>query len=176
MWNWNPQELGIIAVRSGIVYAILLIGIRLTGKRQIGQLTPFDLVVLLLISNAVQNAMTGPDTSVTGGIVAATTLFVLNKIVSSTRSRFLRFERFVEGAPTVLIDHGAIREANLAREGMTRDDLMQCLREHEVSDPATVELAMLEVDGTVSVIRHHPEGQMVRTRRRLSRHAQRPNN
>ena len=87
MFMWDPSALLGIALRAAIVYVLLLVGIRLAGKREIGQLTPFDLVVLLLISNAVQNAMTGPDTSVTGGAAAAATLLLLNAGVAILRQR-----------------------------------------------------------------------------------------
>src|SRR3954463_16073566 len=99
MWNLTLQGMGEIALRTAIVYVLLLVLIRLAGKREIGQLTPFDLVVLLLISNAVQNAMTGPDTSVTGGAVAAVTLIVINACVARLRQRSMKFQRFVEGVP-----------------------------------------------------------------------------
>ena len=91
MLNWHWPTLVEVALRTTIVYVVLLAGIRLAGKREIGQLTPFDLVVLLLISNAVQNAMTGPDTSVTGGVVAAVTLLLANFVVAQWRMRSARF-------------------------------------------------------------------------------------
>lgn len=157
MLNWHLPTLLEIAGRTIIVYGVLLAGIRLAGKREIGQLTPFDLVVLLLISNAVQNAMTGPDTSVTGGVVAAATLLVANAGVARLRQRSRHFQRWVEGIPIVLVAHGEIQVRNLLREHMTLEELMAALREHEVRDVRHVELAMLEVDGTVSVIRRDPE-------------------
>ena len=173
MFTWAPSALLGIAVRAAIVYALLLVGIRLAGKREIGQLTPFDLVVLLLISNAVQNAMTGPDTSVTGGAVAAATLLLLNAGVAILRQRSWRVQRFVEGIPLPLISHGEILVANLAREHLTRDELLAALREHEVADPQQVALAMLEVDGSISVIRVDPDDprHYRKTRRRLARRA-----
>lgn len=172
MWQLDPKVLLEIAARAAMVYAILLVGIRLTGKREVGQLTPFDLVLLLLISNAVQNAMTGPDTTVTGGLVAAATLLSLNYAVALVRMRFAPFRRFVEGVPVVLVSHGDVHHRNLARERMTPEELAAALREHDVADIDEVELAMLEVDGTVSVIRRETTtpGRFVRSRKRLVHH------
>jgi uncharacterized membrane protein YcaP (DUF421 family) len=175
MWNLHPLTLLEIGVRTVIVYAVLLTGVRLTGKRQIGQLTPFDLVVLLLISNAVQNAMTGPDTSVTGGVVAACTLLALNLIISLVRLRSDRFRRFVEGVPLPLVVHGQIQFRNLKHEQMATDELMATLREHEAQSVDQVELAMLEIDGTVSVIRRDtmdPQ-RLTHSRKRLTHHHRR---
>ena len=142
-----------IALRTGIVYLALLLGLRLTGKRQIGQMTPFDFLLLLLLANAVQNAMTGPDTSLAGGLVAAATLFAANVVVAWIARRNRRVERIVEGTPTLLIRRGQILTANCQREGITRDDLLRALREHGVSTVEEVRTAILEVDGTVSVLR-----------------------
>jgi uncharacterized membrane protein YcaP (DUF421 family) len=142
-----------IAFRTGVVYLALLLGLRLTGKRQAGQMTPFDFLLLLLLANAVQNAMTGPDTTLAGGMVAAGTLFVLNIIVAWSVRRSARAEQFVEGTPTILIRHGQIITVNLTKEGITRDDLLRTLREHGIETVEEVRSAILEIDGTVSVIK-----------------------
>jgi uncharacterized membrane protein YcaP (DUF421 family) len=142
-----------IAYRTGFVYLALLLGLRLTGKRQVGQLTPFDFLLLLLLANAVQNAMTGPDTSLAGGLVAAGTLILLNMIVAWTARRSSRAEQAIEGSPTILIRHGQILNQNLAREGISREDLLRSLREHGVETVEEVRSGILEVDGTVSVIK-----------------------
>ena len=142
-----------IAFRTGFVYLALLLGLRLTGKRQVGQMTPFDFLLLLLLANAVQNAMTGPDTSLPGGLIAASTLFVLNGIVAWSVRRSARAEQVIEGSPTILIRKGQIINVNLAREGITRDDLQRTLREHGVDTVEEVRSAILEIDGTVSVIK-----------------------
>ncbi len=167
-----------IAARTAIVYVALLVGVRLAGKREIGQLTPFDLVVLLLISNAVQNAMTGPDTSLTGGIVSAATLLLINSAIAQARLYSAPFRRFVEGIPIVLVNHGEIQFRNLRKEKMTIEELEAVLREHEAKSVDQVELAMLEVDGSVSVIRKQSEGssgRLVHSRRPLTHHSKRPN-
>jgi uncharacterized membrane protein YcaP (DUF421 family) len=172
LFNFHVPTLLEISARTLIVYGVLLAGVRLAGKREIGQITPFDLVVLLLISNAVQNAMTGPDTSVTGGIAAAGTLLLVNAVVARLRMRWTAFGRFVEGIPVVLVAHGEVQYRSLAREHMTLDEMTAALRQHEVSDVKVVELAMLEVDGTISVLRRDPQHptRVIHTRKRLVHH------
>ena len=153
MWNFSLQLLEII-LRVVIIYGVVLIGLRLTGKREVGQMTPFDLVLLLLISNAVQNAMTGPDTSVTGGLVAALTLLLLNALVSRLgwKSRSLR--RLIAGSPTLLIYKGNMIRDHLLRERITPEELQQALREHGVATVADVYMATLEIDGAISVLKN----------------------
>jgi uncharacterized membrane protein YcaP (DUF421 family) len=152
MWIFNRALLE-IALRAAIIYVFVLIGIRLTGKREVGQMTTFDLVLLLLIANAVQNAMTGPDTSVTGGMVAAGALLAANAIVTRLVWRYRGFRRLVGGTPTLLIHNGTVLAANLARERVTSEELHQALREHGILSPADVALAVLEVDGAISILR-----------------------
>ena len=152
MWVFNQTLLEIL-LRTAIIYFVVLIGIRIAGKREVGQMTPFDLVLLLLIANAVQNAMTGPDTSVTGGLVAALTLLVLNGIVTATVHGNRRLRRWVQGSPTLLIHSGHIQHVNMEREHLTSDELFQALREHGISTVEEVHLAVLEVDGSISVLK-----------------------
>ena len=142
-----------IVARTTTIYLTLLVGLRLTGKRQVGQLTPFDLLLLLLLANSVQNAMVGPDTTLYGGLIAAATLFVANAVVARLTRESKAMTRIVEGTPTFLIRHGKILEGNLAREGVTEADLLRALREHGVAEVAHVRSAVLEVDGTVSVLK-----------------------
>lgn len=163
-------------LRTLIVYFVLLLGVRFSGKREIGQMTPFDLVVLLLISNSVQNSMIGEDTSLWGGIIAAITLLVANYALARISYRMPVLRRFVDGMPIVLVAHGQISHRNLRREGITFDELMGALREHECSGIEQVELATLEIDGDISVIRKGIDDQtrIHHTRKRLVRHAKRP--
>lgn len=142
-----------IVVRTAVIYLVLLVGLRLTGKRQVGQFTPFDLLLLLLLSNAVQNAMVGPDTSVAGGLIAAGTLFAANGIVAAVVRRNRRAARVVEGTPTLLIRHGQVIQVNLDSEGISEEDLRRALREHGVDDVKLVRAGILEVDGSISVLR-----------------------
>ncbi len=153
MWNFSESLIEIV-LRTAIVYFVILIGIRLSGKREVGQMTPFDLALLLLISNAVQNAMTGPDTSVTGGVVAAVTLLVANGVMTRLVWRNRKVRKLIEGTPTLLIRHGKIIEEHLAKEKVTVDALTQALREHGVASVADVSVAVLEIDGSISVLKN----------------------
>jgi uncharacterized membrane protein YcaP (DUF421 family) len=141
-----------IIVRTAAVYGVVLIGLRLSGKREIGQMTVFDLVVLLLIANAVQNAMVGPDTSLTGGVLAAAVLLVLNVVVARLRLRWPRLRRLVEGSPTLLVLHGELIPDHLRREGVDQETLEAALREHGVANLSDVEMVVLEIDGSISVV------------------------
>src|SRR6266542_2990490 len=112
-----------IVARTGVVYLLVLLGVRLTGKREVGQMTPFDLTLLLLLSNSVQNAMTGPDTSLLGGAVAAGTLLVLNYGVAGVSGSNRHLRRLIEGQPTLLVHDGKIIDAHMARERVSMDEL-----------------------------------------------------
>ncbi len=152
MFNWDLAALLQIVLRTAIVYTFLILGLRLTGKRELGQLNPLDLVLILVISNAVQNAMTGPDTSVTGGMAAAITLLIINQILSYFRGHNDKADRFLEGSPTLLVHDGKIIAAHLAKEHLAEDDVEQALREHGVDKISDCQSAVLEVDGSISVI------------------------
>jgi len=141
-----------ILVRTILVYLVILVGLRLAGKREIGQMTVFDLVVLLLIANAVQNAMVGPDTSLIGGLLAAVALLVLNALISLLRLRFPRLRRIVEGTPTILVLHGEAILQHLRHEGIDEETLQASLREHGIENVSDVEMAVLEIDGSISVV------------------------
>jgi uncharacterized membrane protein YcaP (DUF421 family) len=143
-----------IALRTGVVYLLVLVGIRLSGKREVGQMTPFDLVLLLLLSNSVQNAMTGPDTSLAGGAVAATTLLILNYLVAEVSGGNRRFRKFVQGQPSLLVHDGQVIEAHMAKEHVSMDELERSLREHGLSTYKDAALAVLEVDGSISVLKY----------------------
>jgi len=162
MWSINTNAIE-IAVRTTISYLAVLLGLRLAGKREIGQMTVFDLVVLLLIANAVQNAMVGPDTSLTGGLLAAAVLLVLNAVLAALRLRWPRLRQLVEGTPTLLVLHGRTIPSHLRREGIDQETLEAALREHGVADLSQVEMAVLEIDGTISVV---PEGDGMRRGKR----------
>ena len=152
MFNLDLTSALEIALRTLAVYLAILVGLRLAGKREIGQMTVFDLVVLLLIANAVQNAMVGPDTSLVGGILAAMVLLVVNAIVASLRLRWPRLRRWVEGTPTLLVLHGEVIPEHMRREGIDEESLLTALREHGVAEISGVEMAVLEIDGSISVV------------------------
>jgi uncharacterized membrane protein YcaP (DUF421 family) len=143
-----------IALRTAAIYAVVLLGVRLSGKREVGQMTPFDLTLLLLISNSVQNAMTGPDTSLLGGVIAASTLLVMNYLVADLSGVNRRFRKIVEGQPSLLIHDGQIIAKNMTKERVSQDELDRALREHGISSPHDVALAVLEVDGSISCLKY----------------------
>jgi len=141
-----------IILRTAAVYAVVLVGLRLSGKREIGQITVFDLVVLLLLANAVQNAMVGPDTSLAGGLVAALVLLALNAVVVRASLRWPQFRRALEGHPTILVLHGRPIRSHLRSEGVDEETLERTIREHGIEHLHDVEIAVLEVDGSISVV------------------------
>jgi uncharacterized membrane protein YcaP (DUF421 family) len=143
-----------IVGRTVVIYAVVLIGVRLSGKREVGQMTPFDLTLLLLLSNSVQNAMTGPDTSLVGGVAAACTLLILNYFVADVSGVNRRFRRFIQGEPTMLIHDGEVIEAHMAKEHVSMDELERAMREHGLSDYHQVAIAVLEVDGSISFLKY----------------------
>ena len=154
-----------IAYRSAIVYVAIVLGMRLTGTRQLGQMTPFDLVLILLIANAVQNAMVGSDVSVLGGIVAAVTLLVMNRVIALATDRLPIFRRAVEGVPILLLNDGYLIEEHIERAGLSDDLVLQSIREHGFANASEVKMAVLEIDGTISIV---PAGSAtVRTRHRV---------
>ena len=143
-----------IFLRTGVIYIVVLTGVRLSGKREVGQMTPFDLTLLLLISNAVQNAMTGPDTSLLGGVVAAATLLVLNYLVAEVSGGNRRFRKFVQGQPSLLVHDGEVIGSHMAKEHVSMDELQRALREHGIATTKDVALAVLEVDGSISCLKY----------------------
>lgn len=152
MFNITLSTLLGILLRTTLVYLVILVGLRLSGKREIGQMTVFDLVVLLLISNAVQNAMVGTDTSLTGGILAAVVLLVLNGLIAHLRLHSPLLRRMVEGTPTLLVLHGEMISLHMRKEGIDEESLLAALREHGVTEISAVEMAVLEIDGSISVV------------------------
>ena len=139
-------------VRSAVVYLFLLAGFRLAGKRQLGTMTAFDLVVLLVISNVVQNALIGNDNSLGGGLLGATVILGLNAIVAWVTFRYKRVERVVEHTPTVLVKHGRILRENLRRERLSLPELRAALRREGIASVRNVHYVLLEEDGHLSVI------------------------
>ena len=162
---WLPKvPLLHLIIRTTLIYLAVLLGLRLFGKREVGQFTLFDLAVVMLVGNAVQPAITGPDTSVTGGLVITVTLFLLNRLVNylTVSNRFVR--DIVEGHPTVVARGGHWLRRALAQEGLSPEDCLPALRDHGVENVDGVDLAVLEVDGTLSVV---PKGQGLRRGNRV---------
>jgi uncharacterized membrane protein YcaP (DUF421 family) len=143
-----------ITLRTLVVYVVVLAGVRLSGKREVGQMTPFDLTLLLLISNAVQNAMTGPDTSLAGGVVAASTLLLMNYLIAEVSGGNRRFRKFVQGQPSLLVHDGQVIASHMAREHVSLDQLQTAMREHGIGTMHEVALAVLEVDGSISFLKY----------------------
>jgi uncharacterized membrane protein YcaP (DUF421 family) len=130
-------------------------------------MTPFDLTLLLLLSNSVQNAMTGPDTSLVGGITAALVLLVLNYFLAEVSGFNRKFRRWVQGSPTLLIHNGELVTAHCAKEHVSADEVQRALREHGVSSTKEVALAVLEVDGSISVLKYDDVPDHLKPHRRL---------
>ena len=141
-------------VRGAIVYTFLLVLLRLTGKRQAGQLAPFDLVMLLVLSNAVQNSMNAGDNSLIGGLISAVTLVGLNYVVGFATFSSRKVERLVEGKPEILIHNGSVDHAVMRRAQLTDHDLDAALRQAGCVGHHEVRLATLENNGAISVIAH----------------------
>ena len=155
-----------IALRTGVVYLLVLVGVRLTGKREVGQMTPFDLTLLLLLSNSVQNAMTGPDTSLMGGAVAAIVLLTLNFLVAELSGVNRGFRRMVQGSPSLIIHDGELIQDHMKRERLTVDEVMRSLREHGIGSISEVAVGVLEVDGSLSLVKKDELPDTVRARHR----------
>ena len=151
---WFPARFVLVEIvaRSAIVYVFLLILLRFTGKRQVGQLAPFDLVLLLVLSNSVQNAMNGGDNSVVGGLVSATTLVALNSVVAVVTSRSKKAEALIEGHPLVLIHNGKLYDAMMERANITHHELNSALRQAGCGCVEDVRYAVLENNGAISVV------------------------
>ncbi len=144
--------LGLIALKSIAVYLFIILAIRIFGKKELSQLSIVDLVFILLISNSVQNAMVGDNTTLQGGLVAATGLFVANTILKFAFRKFPRFSVIAQGDKIILIHEGIVQQENLKSSSITREELEQAIREHGVKDVREVDLAILEVDGNISVL------------------------
>ncbi len=135
-----------------VIYLFIVIAIRLFGKKELAQLSVVDMVFILLISNAVQNAMVGPDSTLMGGLVAASTLFIMNFIFKYLQFRFPKFGKVVDGDAIMLIYKGKVIDEHLRKAQITVDELLQAVREHGVPSVTEVDLAILEVDGNISVL------------------------
>lgn len=148
-----------------VIYLFIVIAIRLFGKKELAQLSVVDMVFILLISNAVQNAMVGSDSTLSGGLVAATTLFVVNYVLKYLQYKFPKFGKIVEGDATMLIYKGKILQSHLKMAKITEDELMQAVREHGVASVKEVDLAIMEVDGNISVLSNSYQKKTVKRRK-----------
>jgi uncharacterized membrane protein YcaP (DUF421 family) len=165
MWH-NMFVLGLPVaekvLRPVIIYAFLIVGLRLAGKRELAQLNPFDLVVLLTLSNTVQNAIIGEDNSVIGGIIGATTLLFVNYVLVRFLSRHEKLERFVEGEPRVLIEDGRIKEDCLQKEAISVGELETAAHKQGFASLEEVDRAVLDPSGFVAFFGRKPNPDMAR--------------
>lgn len=141
-----------IVISSLAVYLFMIFAIRLFGKKELSQLSVIDLVFILLISNSVQNAMVGSNTTLWGGLVAATALFVINFVMKQAIYRFPSMSKFIQGEAIMLVYNGNIKIDNMHRTRITHEELMEAVREHGVNSISDVDLAILEVDGNISIL------------------------
>lgn len=154
-----------IALSSLAVYVFIIAAIRLFGKKELAQLSIIDLVFILLISNAVQNAMVGSDSSLAGGLVAASTLFIANFMLKYLLYLFPALNTMVQGAEILLIYKGQLNEPNMNRARITREEILEAVREHGVSEIREVDLAVLETDGNISIISNEYKHRTIRKRK-----------
>jgi len=141
-----------LIIRSSAVYFFMMIALRLTGKKQLSQLNTTDVILILLISNAVQNAMVGNNTSLIGGIIAASVLFIINFILRKLMYKYKKLNEFLQEKPEILIHNGTLDFKILSKLNITSDELREAMREHGVEYFKDVKLAMLEIDGNISII------------------------
>ena len=156
-----------LVLRALAIYIALLVALRIFGKREVGQFTLYDLVFILLVANALQPAITGPDTSVTGGVILIIALVGANFVVGRL-DRMPRFHQFFAAGPAVIIKDGKYVTQVMDREGVTQDECEMAIREHGMADLKEVQLGVLESDGTISIV---PAGVvMQRTKHRIRYH------
>ena len=141
-----------IVVRSASVYIFMIIALRLFGKKELSQLNTADVILILLISNSVQNAMVGSNSSLTGGIIAASVLFLINFILKKLIFKYKKISDFMLEKPEILIHNGALDFKSLSKLSISHDELKEAMREHGVEHFKDVKLAMLEIDGNISII------------------------
>ena len=151
MWDLGVHPLELVA-RTAIIYVLFFAALRLSGKREIGQFTLFDLAMVLLVANALQPAMTGADQSVPGGAIILATIFVLNRLVSEARSRVPFVRRVLEFKPTTIGRDGKWLKAEFGRQGIDSGDADSALRQHGLEHVEQMKLATLEEDGSISIV------------------------
>lgn len=164
MWQLGVPPLELV-VRSVFVYVIFFGALRLFGKREVAQFTPWDLALVLLAANALQPAITGPDASIPGALIIVATLFLLNRGVAMARRRFPVVRRLLEPSATVIGRDGHWLPQALSREDLDDEDLEAALREHGLSSVSELKLATLEEDGTISVVSRDGQIRMPARRR-----------
>jgi uncharacterized membrane protein YcaP (DUF421 family) len=149
-----PDAHGIflIIAKTVVIYLFLIAGLRLLGKRELGQMTIYDLVMIVVLGNAVQNAMINNDNTLCGGLISATTLLLLNRLFNMVIVHWKKAEQVMVGEPVLILKDGKLIDKAMKHEGVTRDQIMEALREHGFDRPDQASMAVLEVDGTISVL------------------------
>jgi len=150
----HPDVFGALAIaaKTAIIYMFLVIGLRLLGKRELGQMTIYDLVLIVVLANSVQNAMVGPDTTLFGGLIAATTLLIMNRLFTALLVSHPRLEREMVGEPVLVVRDGHFLWDQMNQAGLTPELVLAAMREHGIGRLEDVRMAVLEVDGTISVV------------------------
>ncbi|MDP5200415.1 DUF421 domain-containing protein [Flavobacterium sp. DG2-3] len=141
-----------IVLRSIAVYFFMTIALRIFGKKELSQLNTADVILILLISNSVQNAMVGPDTSLIGGLIAALVLFIINYIIKKLIRRYKTISDLLLDKPQILVHDGKLDFQTLSRLDISDEELKEAMREHGIEYFKNIKLAMLEIDGTISII------------------------
>ena len=139
-------------LRAVVVYVVILVMVRISGKRSVGQYTPFDLILVVLLGTAVQNSLIGEDVSLIGGLLLAATLIALNWLVGLATSRSRRMDRLVEGVPVVLARNGRVYQEALRRENIATSDFDEAMRQADCARHEDIRLALLETDGKISIV------------------------
>jgi uncharacterized membrane protein YcaP (DUF421 family) len=172
MWQLAVSPIEIV-FRTTIIYLLFLVSLRISGKRQLGQFTLFDIALVLLAANALQPAMTGPDQSITGGAIIVVTIFSLNRVVAEARLRIPIVRRLLEFEPTIIGRNGRWLKHEMEEQGVDLDDVHAALREHGLIRVEQMRLAVLEEDGSISIVPDEGEDtpQAKRRRRRYKRRA-----
>ena len=147
---WKPMFL--VSWHTVAIYLFLIVMFRLVGRRQLSQLNAIDLVIIVTMGSAVETSMVAGDTSLPAGLVSAATLLLANRSIAWVLSRSLRFRRIVGGEPMLLIKEGQFLDERLRRASLTREDVLEAMRERDVSDVDHVKFAVLEINGTITVI------------------------
>jgi uncharacterized membrane protein YcaP (DUF421 family) len=156
--NLTTLDLSIVEkiFRTVAVYVFLVAGLRVFGKRELGQLNPLDMIILLMLSNTVQNAIIGADTSLVGGLIGAGALFVINNLLVRLAYRFPALRRLMEGRAEELIRDGRIVRRALEENAISREELLAAARKHDVGSLLEIECARLEVSGDISFVKREP--------------------
>jgi uncharacterized membrane protein YcaP (DUF421 family) len=144
---------GELVLRAVVIYIFLFVAFRFIGKKHVGELAPFDLVVLLIVSETVQNAMIGQDKSLAGGMISAATVLAMAQSMSWLSWHSKKMSRYLEGTPKIIVSHGKRLKGVMAREKVTLAELMEALRHNGMANVSDVQFAILENDGRISVIK-----------------------